>query len=141
MRNLCPMIHFKNNDGLSLIEVMLAMTVIALIFTPLFILQGNVLQRVSRMSLRFKRIMQAENLLYKARKEQPINAKEFTLEETDTSGTKYVYTLQPLSKDSRLASLAHVLYVERVIISWQDFGKPYNDTLITYVYKPIQGTE
>lgn len=132
------MIHFKNNDGLSLIEVMIAMALIAIIFTPIFILQGNVLQRVSRMSLRFKRIMQAENLLYKARQQQPINAKDFTLQETDSLGTNYVYTEQPVAKDSRLSTLARQLYGERVVITWEEQGKPQRDAIVTYKYKPIQ---
>ena len=62
------MIRFNLRAGFTLIEVLVAIAIIDIILSPLFIVQGNVLQNVARISNKLHRIFFAEQLLATARR-------------------------------------------------------------------------
>lgn len=57
------MMNFKNNDGFTLTEVLLAVAIIGLVLTPIFITQSTLLQSVSRISRRMARVFFAKQFL------------------------------------------------------------------------------
>lgn len=132
------MIHFKNRNGFTLIEAMIAVAIAAIILTPLFILQGVVLQNVDRVSRKLHRIFFAEDFLYEARRSMVPEIRVFTLEKKiDDPATVLQYKFGPLDKKSALGAINN-LHVERVTITWQDQRRQREEQLIRFVYKPEQ---
>ena len=131
------MTNFKNHDGFTLIEAMLAITIAALVLTPVFILQGTVLQSIMRLSHRIERLFLAQQFLYEARSIKP-EAREFSLDKKiEEPQTILKYTMTSVPKKSQLANVPG-LRIERVTVKWQDQGIERQDRLISFVYKPEQ---
>lgn len=132
------MIHYKNHNGFTLIEATVAIAIAVIILTPLFILQGVVLQGVHRGSRKLHRIFLGKHVLYEARRAMGPEAREFTLEKKiDDPQTVIKYELRPLRGKSSLHEVNN-LYVERVTIKWQDPRGKREEQLIGFVYKPEQ---
>lgn len=131
------MTNFKNHDGFTLIEAMLAITIAALVLTPVFILQGTVLQSIMRLSHRIERLFLAQQFLYESRNIKP-EAREFSLDKKiEEPQTILKYTMTSVPKKSQLANVPG-LRIERVTVKWQDQGIERQDRLISFVYKPEQ---
>ena len=130
------MIHSKNHSAFTLIETMFAIAISALVLTPLFILQGTMLQQVSRASDKIERIFLAQQFMYEARRAMPFDTQTFTLEKKIDAPTTFLkYEIRPLPPQSSLAQI-NGLYMERVIISWKDGIKQRQNKLVSFVYKP-----
>ena len=131
------MTNFKNHDGFTLIEAMLAITIAALVLTPVFILQGTVLQSIMRLSHRIERLFLAQQFLYESRNIKP-EAREFSLDKKIEEPQAILkYTMTSVPKKSQLANVPG-LRIERVTVKWQDQGIERQDRLISFVYKPEQ---
>ncbi len=130
------MIHSKNHSAFTLIETMFAIAIAALVLTPLFILQGTMLQQVSRASNKIERIFLAQQFMYEARRAMPFDTQTFTLEKKiDTPTTFLKYEIRPLPPQSSLAQI-NGLYLEYVIISWKDGIQQKQNKLVNFIYKP-----
>jgi prepilin-type N-terminal cleavage/methylation domain-containing protein len=131
------MIHSKNHkNGFTLIEVVLAMTIAALVLTPVFIMLSTIIQRVDRSSKAFNYILLCSNLLHQARQQQDPEAQTFSLDkaEIDFDAT-LTYSLEKgVDQKSSLASLQG-LHKELVKVSWTEQDKKKQEQLITFVYK------
>lgn len=131
------MILFKNHKAFTLIETMFALAIAALVLTPLFILQGTMLQQVSRASNKIERIIFiATQFMWEAKLKMPPDAQTFTLEKKiDDPLTFLKYEVIPLPEKSSLAQI-NSLYRERVVISWEDGTTKRESELINFIYKP-----
>jgi prepilin-type N-terminal cleavage/methylation domain-containing protein len=131
------MIHSKNHkNGFTLVEVVLAMSIAALVLTPVFIMLSTIIQRVDRSSKAFNYILLCSNLLYQARQQQEPDAQTFSLDkaEIDFDAT-LTYSLEKgVDQKSSLASLQG-LHKELVKVSWTEQDKKKQEQLITFVYK------
>lgn len=131
------MIHFKNHKrGFTLIETVLAMSIAALVFTPIFIMLSTIIQRVDKSSKAFDYILLCKNLLFEARQKQDPDAQTFSLDkaEIDFDAT-LTYSLEKgIDQKSSLASLQG-LHTEMVKVSWTEQDKKKQDRLVTFVYK------
>ena len=130
------MIHFKNHSAFTLIVTMFAIAITAIVLTPLFILQGSILQQVSRASHKIERIFLAQQFMYEAKRAMPLDTREFTLEkkiDNPTTFLKYEIRATPLK-----SSLAQIndLYIESVAISWKDGTQKRQNKIVNFVYKP-----
>jgi hypothetical protein len=129
--------HFKNKSGFTLIEAMLAVVMIGMVLTPLFLLEGTVFQGVSRFAQIFRRYMFAKEYLYEMRRNQTDDTTSLTLEKNSKDArpaTALRYTLGPVGTKSSLKDFKR-LYKETVVASGMD-KSAVSATLITFVYKP-----
>lgn len=135
MDSLRRMIHSKNHKpGFTLIEVLMAMTITALVLTPIFLIYETVMQRVTVSSQVYDLIVSAKNLLYEARRKQEPQAQSFTLEKKENDVTLIYSLAQAVDQKSSLASLTG-LHKEMVTLSWTEQGKKKQEQLVTFVYK------
>lgn len=123
----------------SLMEVILALAIVALMVTPLLLQQSTIFDEVTRISHRLDYIYQAEQFWYETRTKMPIGATSFTLEKTLPDSTKMVFTRGKLEVKSAFAKQEHIVQ-DRVTISWQEFGQNRREQLVSYacIVKPKQ---
>lgn len=127
--------RFKN-EGSTLIETMLAVTMMAMILAPLFLLENTVFDGVTRITEQFRRYLFAHNFLYEAQRKQPDDAREFSLEHKEIMPeTSLRYTLKKVS-DGVFKKQTN-LYRQEVVITSKD-KHVAKDTLVTYIFKPIK---
>lgn len=139
MRNLEYMMHFKsrnNKTGFTLVETMLAMVIVGIVLTPVFLLFGTIQQRMNKQNKQFYALLSGKQLLYEARQKQTPDAHEFTLDKKlEESGTTLKYVLQKsVDAKSSLASLDG-LHKEVVTIDWPEMGQNRQEKIVAYVYK------
>ena len=131
------MIRFKNHkNGFTIVEVIMAMAITALVLTPIFIMHGMILQRVKRVSTAFQSILYGKSLLYQARQKQDPDAQEFALEKhEDELDASCVYSLEKgIDQKSSLASIPG-LHKEVVTVTWKEDEQKKQELLVTFVYK------
>ena len=91
-----------DEDGFTLIEAMLSVTILAILATPLFITQGSVLQAVASYSLHLQRIFYAQNFWQEARN-KAADAQKFTLaKKFDNPAMNVKYEVAAIGKKSYL---------------------------------------
>ena len=132
------MIHSKNNDGFTLIEVLLAMSLMAMVLTPIFISQNTIMFSVGIFRDRFERITQAKNYLARAHKNALEDKKTgpSTIEDPQTTLT---YTQSKAS--GATAKQFKDIYRETVKIEWTEGTNKRQDMLVCFVFKPEKKTE
>ncbi len=119
-----------------MLEAVIAIAVIGVMLTPLFILQGTVFQNVSRISDRIHGNFFALGFLYETRKAVKENVRQFTLEKKeDDPVTILKYTLGPVDAKSSLHAVPGLLR-EYVQLTIQERGRQRTDAIITFMYKP-----
>lgn len=129
------MIHFKNKFGFTLVESLMAMAIMALLLTPLFISQATIVQNLVGSDLLLRRIFIAENFLFDARIAAD-GEQQFTMEkkiEDPTTVLKYQANLS--SKKSTFKDFEDLVH-EQTTIEWEEDGKKRQEMLVTFIYKP-----
>ncbi len=126
--------HSNNNAGFTLIEAMLAMVMIAIVFAPLFIMQGSIIQRMYRSTQRMRRMLYADTFLQQARKQVKPGTTQLVFEQKlDDPLTYFTYELKPVSKDASTGDV-YQLHVERITARWQEDAQKEQEMLITYTF-------
>ncbi len=135
------MIHFRNKAGFTLIEVLLSLAIIALVLTPIFVVQGTVLSRVGRYARMIDRFMQSQLFFVNSSIAVSAEAKSTTLEKKiDVPLTFLSYEFQKLPDSSPLKNFKDV-YQEKVTIRYEDDGRKYLDSLVSFRYRPEEKKE
>lgn len=131
------MIHSKNHkSGFTIVEVIIAMAITALSLTPIFVMHGMILERVSRGATTFEIILECKALLVEARQKQDPDAQEFSLEKpvVELDATRRYELDKSVDQKSSLATVAG-LHRESVIMHWTRDGQKKQERLVTFVYK------
>ena len=127
------MIHFKNNnDAFSLIETLLAIAIVGLVLTPLFILQGSLLQSISRLSLQVHRIYAGETFLL----EMQLDREQKKEKKIDDPETTMIYERLPFRKGER--DTFRDMYLERVVMNWYEDRSKRTESLVMLIFEPEQ---
>lgn len=131
------MIHFKNKKkGFSLIEALLAIALVGIVLTPLFILQGASLRSVARLSRHLHRIYAAERFLFESQRSVALNVRQLVLEKKlEDPQTVLKYELRDISKESSLKDV-HDIVAEQVTMRWEEDGMWRQDQILNFVFKP-----
>jgi prepilin-type N-terminal cleavage/methylation domain-containing protein len=126
----------KNHNGFTLVETMLAMVIVGMVLTPIFLLFGTIQQRMYKSSSQLYALLSGKQLLYEARQKQETIAQQFSLDKKlEESATELRYVLQSgMDSKSSLASLQG-LHKEVVSIVWTEQGQKRQEQLYAYVYK------
>ncbi len=129
--------HFKNKQGFSLIESMLAVAIMGLVLTPMFVLENNVFNGVFRMAEQFHRMIFAQNFLYVAQRQEPIESTKYSLERKEDKPLSMLrYTLSPVDKRSSLSPMKR-LYKQQVEASGLEKTSP-KASAVHFIFKPEQ---
>jgi len=130
------MIHSKNRNGFALIEAMIAVVIASMILVPLFMLQSTAIQRIFRLSAKVHRFFLAKHFLHTIDR-KTIPGQQPTVLETkiNTPPTFLKYEIVPVQKESELARIGNI-FLERIIISWDDHQKKNTEYLVRFTYKP-----
>jgi prepilin-type N-terminal cleavage/methylation domain-containing protein len=132
------MIRIKNKQaGFTLIEAMMAVAIVALVLTPLFMLETNVFTGVVRLAEQFQRSLFARTFLYRAQQQESPAATEYSASTKEERPlTAITYTLKPLDPQSKLAGIAH-LYRQEVVATGISIDNRQREVgLVHFIYKP-----
>ncbi len=133
------MMYFNNKSGFTLIEALLAVVIIGVVLTPLFLLEGTIFQGVGKYGQIFRRYMFAKEYMYEMRRKQTDDTTSLTLERSNKEVqpvTILRYTLGPVNKNSSLKNLKR-LYKEVVVASGADKAAS-SASVVSFVFKPEQ---
>lgn len=133
-RNLKNMMHSKNNAGFTLLETLFSLVIMALVLSPIFLVQGTVAQRVGRFARHIEKMMQAKLFLVEAPITVAKTPNQTTLEKKVES-TTLKFELKKMGDDSAFKKIKN-LYRQQVVFEWNELGKPQSDALVLFVYKP-----
>ena len=129
------MIVFKNSSGFTLIEVLLALAIIGLILTPIFVSQTSIFGASSRTARVFSQLIAAKKYLLDTRLSLEPDAQEFKSEKKiDAARTTLTYQLRKIPETSALKNFKNVL-IESV--TWPDAAKK-PQRLVTFLYREVQ---
>lgn len=126
--------NFKRlKSGFTLVEVLVTLTIVALLVTPLMIWLSTLMNQVTTQAHAYARIVAAHEFLFAhqagADEDLPKEKKIPRLRSTLT------YTSKTPSNSSAVQSYKGVTQ-EQVAISWKRGNKTYTDNLITFAYVP-----
>jgi len=125
------MIHSPNKSGFSLLETIVAMTIIAFMVSPLVIMQGTILRRIVRDSRHEERIFLMRNFLCEVHRDLPPST---TTSEKQLGDTQLRYELIPPQANSSLYPMKGI-QIERITATWYEAGKQTQDVLISTKYR------
>lgn len=128
------MIRSKNHSGFTLIEVMLALIIVASVGTIIFGIQWQALQAVTRKAQQLHRIFYAKYFMGQARQllEKSDDPRNYALEQKQKNPETYLrYTMEPVNKDSTLSKQKDV-YKETIAIKSSPTGFATN--LVSFFY-------
>ncbi len=138
---------FKNNyfysskskaEGFTILEVVVAMGIVAGVVTLLFMMQSAILQRAARVSDRVERMFMLRSFLHEARsKTQPQATQTHYEKEIPHPLTQLRYERTPPAQQSVLASNKGIC-IERLTAHWRRSGELFTETLVTTTYIPLQ---
>ena len=125
----------KHNPGFTLIEAMIAIAIIGMTLTPMFILDTNVYSTITTVTQRFHCLIFAKNFVFEAEQKQPPQSVNYSVEKKEERPLTMVrYTLKSVSEQSSLAKIKQ-LYRQEVVASGFDKDSP-SATIVQFVYKP-----
>jgi prepilin-type N-terminal cleavage/methylation domain-containing protein len=127
----------KNHSGFTLIEVMAALAVFALVATPIFLLESFMTQKVATSSRRMERLVEAKNFLCDARIawQKAGGEPQSTQKAFEKKGLTLRYVPKKVSGSSALKAV-YSLYQERVTIEWKDMSGKRIEELISFIMVP-----
>jgi prepilin-type N-terminal cleavage/methylation domain-containing protein len=133
------MIRFKNHKpGFSLLETMLALVIVGMVLTPVFLLFSTIVQRMNKSSRSLYALVSAEQFLYEARQNQE-NAQTFTVEKKDEKNDfQLSYALTNGGDKKSALSRVQGLHKELITVTWMGMGKKQTEKLVTFVYKKAE---
>ncbi len=130
------MIRFKNSSaGFTLIEAMIAITIMGMVLAPMFLLETNVFNGVARMAEKFERLVFAKQFFYSAQQQELPQATDYRVEKKEERPLSMVrYSLKPIDKQSSLAGVQR-LYKQEVVANGLEAQSPQAQ-IVHFIYKP-----
>lgn len=130
------MIRFRSNPGFTLIEVLLALAIIGMVLTPIFMIQQMVLRRSSSSAQLFSRLIQAKDFLIDQQFENMQETKEVTAEKKITNPiTALTFNSRKVPENSALKKFKHIM-IDSVTMQWTEQNKKRQEKLVTFSFKP-----
>lgn len=129
------MTAFKNRSGFTLAEVLVAITIIGLVMTSVFVLQGNSFRSIKIWSQRFERVMAGILFMTQAGIEKEKDVTSLVDKKLATPATNMRYQMKEMPEESSLSRMKD-LYLERVILTWHEGKKKKEETIVMVRYRP-----
>lgn len=131
------MIVFKNKDGFTLTEVLLAVAVVGLTLTPIYLSQSTAMRQSAVYSRLLARVFAAKKVLLESEfaLPEPLQPTQVA-KKIDNPPTTFTYQLKKLPEQSSLKKFKNI-WVESV--SWPDErNAKRQNRLVTFIFKPEQ---
>jgi prepilin-type N-terminal cleavage/methylation domain-containing protein len=133
------MIHSKNHNGFTLIEVLLAMSLMAMILTPILISQNIIIFSVSSFKNNLQRMILAKNYLIQAHKNAS-EGKKIGPRSIDEPRTTLTYKQERVT--GSMTKQFKDICKETVVIEWtEENNVKRQDKLVSFIFKPENKTE
>ncbi len=116
------MIVFKNKNGFTLLEVLISMTIMGILMTSIFILQGGTFKSIVSWSRRLDRFAAGILFMTQTRMEKEAEPTIDQVKKLETPAANMHYQMIEVPKESSLKDIKN-LYLERVTLKWQDGKK------------------
>ncbi len=131
------MTRFKNNRyGFSFIEAILAVAIVGIVLTPLFLLQGNVIRKIGQWSRYMQRIYEAKNFFIESQRAIPPDTRQVMLEKKIADPEAVLkYEIREIASKSSLRKFKNIL-VEQVTLEWEQEGLKRQDIVMSFLFKP-----
>src|SRR5581483_3424731 len=127
------MISFRNKSGFTLVEALIAVAVMAIVLTPIFVLYSTLLTTVIQSDHRFDRMLAAHNFLVASQRALRTGSKTTPEKKILRPPTTLTFKHDKVSSDT-LAKVKN-LYLDKVALEWQDGKTKRTDALVTFVYQ------
>lgn len=127
------MLHKKS--GFTLVEVVLAMAIVGVVMTSVFVAQAGALYAINRVSNVLRRIYAAQNYMMQKRVELVNSTEPKSDQKMLTSPAATLSYKLEKSNNAGLKPFKDV-YLEQVILSWKEQRTPCTDALVSFVFKP-----
>lgn len=124
--------NLKNNTGFTIIEVLLALAIVAMVLTPIFILQAGAAQTVSRRSKAYDRFVAAYSFLVSsAFVPEP---KEQATKQITNLRVELNYESKKITANSTLKDIPQ-LQMNTVSMQWQERNRKKEDKIVAITFK------
>ena len=128
-----------NQPGISFIEVILAVFIIATVITSLLLLQGTAFSGLATISARLDRVFLineyfAQSRFARAKKEAAAEKSPQT-KKIDDPKTIITCELKNPARESSLKLQEHIK-IEKCTAEWDEFALKLRETMITFLFKP-----
>lgn len=128
------MVHFNDKSGFTLIEVILAVAIIGILFGPILVTQGTMMQSIGMLSRRLRAVLAAQELLVETQYDDKApEQKSKSLKPLGIPGSM-AYKEEP-AKISALKDFKDIV-MKKVSMEWRDGVVRRTDELVTFVFKP-----
>ncbi len=132
------MMNFKNHNGFTLIEVMIAVAIMGLLLSPLFVLQSSVMNTVSKYSQRLVRVLAGQAFFGQIQLERALNPKlDKETKKIDDPESTFEYSFDDIDEKSKLAKFKDV-GLKEVLTKWNSLEGPQEEALISFIFDPEQ---
>lgn len=127
----------KIQFGFTLVEVLLALAIIGIVLTPIFLINQVVLRRSSADARLFSRLIQARDFLIDQQFENMQEAQEAGGQKKITNPpTTLTFSSRKIPENSALKKFKHVM-IDSVTMQWAgERNKNRQEKLITFTFKP-----
>lgn len=123
----------RSSKGFTLIEVLIALAVFALVMTPILVTQTSIVERIARSSHQLARYIAAESLLMENAVLRKHDQKVIAQQNVQASPALLRYqTKEPSESLKKYKGIV----TEQVIIEWTDNKRKRTDTLVCLAFKP-----
>lgn len=132
------MMNLKNRDGFTLIEVLIALGMIGLVLTPIFVVQSTVMKTISNYSEQLVRVFAGQAFLGQMHMQQVLDpdlAQE--TKKIDDPESTLEYSFDDIDEQSSLSSFKDV-GLQEVVVNWDSIEGKEQVTLATFFYDPEQ---
>ena len=136
MRSSGCIIHFKNERGFTILEVMFALVIVGLVLAPALAMQFNLVRKIITTAGRSERFGLAKNFVVIVHEQQVADP---TIKQSNRTElvppTTLNYQLKSIENNPALAQLPG-LHIEVVEISWTSLVGKQHDQLVTFLFRP-----
>jgi hypothetical protein len=114
---------------------MIAVTVMGMVMTSIFVLQGNNTRTINKWAQHFDRIMAGILFMTQTSIEKAKDATSMVDKKLTKPVVTARYQMMELPEESSLKNLKDI-YIERVTLSWQEGKRKKQDTILMVRYRP-----
>lgn len=125
----------KNKHGFTLTEVLLAVVLIGLLMTPIYVLQGRAFRSILTAWHRLERYTVAETFMTQTSIEKAKDPQAVVDKKIERPATSLRYQLMEVPKESSLKDVKN-MYLERVTMTWQEGKKKVEETIVRFRHRP-----
>jgi prepilin-type N-terminal cleavage/methylation domain-containing protein len=129
------MIASRNKKGFTLGEVLIAVTIIGLVMTPIYVLEGRTYRAILNATHRLERFIIGTVFMTQTGIEKEKEPHSVVEKKSARPAMNMRYQMMEVPKESLLKDVKN-LYLERVTLTWQEGKKKMEETIVMFHHRP-----